>query len=77
VADLCRRWKIGPSKVLGFLQRGELVGINVATNLCGRPQWRISWEEVQRFEQRRTSAPPPKPPRRRRRQEAVIDFYPD
>jgi hypothetical protein len=76
VADLCRRWKVGPDKIHGFLRRGELVGVNVATNLSGRPQWRITPESVAAFERRRASAPPPKPPRRRRRPD-VIDFYPD
>ena len=76
VADLCRRWKVGPGKVLGFLRRGELVGVNVATNLSGRPQWRITPESVALFEKRRTSAPPPKPQRRRR--EAIVrDYFPD
>jgi hypothetical protein len=76
VADLCRRWRVGEGKVHGFLHRGELIGVNVATNLSGRPQWRITLESVETFERRRSSAPAPKPARRRRRRE-VIDFYPD
>jgi hypothetical protein len=76
VADLCRRWRIGADKIRGFLRRGELVGVNVASSLCGKPQWRITAESVEQFEKRRTSAPPPRP-QRRRRQSAVIDFYPD
>jgi hypothetical protein len=76
VADLCRRWRVGEGKIYGFLSRGELVGVNMATNLSGKPQWRIPAEEVARFEARRTSAPTPKPVGRRR-QPAVIDFYPD
>jgi hypothetical protein len=75
VADLCRRWKVGPDKVRAFLRRGELVGVNVATNLCARPQWRITRESVGLFERRRSSAPPPKPLRRRR--PVLIDYYPD
>jgi hypothetical protein len=75
VADLCRRWKVGPDKIHRFLRRGELVGVNVASNLSARPQWRVTREAVAAFEKRRSSAPPPKTPRRRRRQEA-IDFYP-
>jgi hypothetical protein len=75
VADLCRRWKIGGDKIRAFLRRGELVAINMATNLSGRPQWRITPESVERFEQRRSSAPPPKPARRRKRTSAV-DYYP-
>jgi hypothetical protein len=76
VRDLARRWRIGEDKVRLFLRRGELVGVNVAANLAGKPQWRITAESVEKFEQRRTSAPPPKPVRRRRRRE-MIDYYPD
>lgn len=76
VADLCRRWKVGPDKIYAFLRRGELVGVNLATNTSARPQWRITPESIAAFEARRTSAPPPKP-QRRRRQSASIDFYPD
>jgi hypothetical protein len=76
VADLARRWKVGPDKIHGWLRRGELVGINVAANLSGRPLWRVTPAEVERFERRRTSAPPPKPQQRKRRPE-LVDFYPD
>ena len=75
VADLCRRWKIGADKVHGFLRRGELVAVNVASNVARRPQWRVMLEEVERFERRRSSAPPPKPEPRRRRA-AAVDYYP-
>jgi hypothetical protein len=76
VADLCRRWKVGADKVHAFLRRGELVGINVASTLSGRPQWRIAPEEVARFERRRASEPAPTQPRRRKRTQEV-DYYPD
>ena len=76
VADLCRRWKAGAQKIHGFIRRGELNAINIASNLSSRPQWRITRESVKAFERRRSSAPPQKPARRRRRQD-VIDFYPD
>jgi hypothetical protein len=66
VADLCKRWRVGPDKVHGFLRRGELVGVNLASNLAGRPQWRITVESVERFEKRRSSEPAPKVERRRR-----------
>jgi hypothetical protein len=75
VADLCRRWKVGPDKIHGFIRSGELLAVNVASTLAGRPRWRIMPDAVTQFEQRRSSTPLPKPPRRRRRQEA-IDFYP-
>jgi hypothetical protein len=76
VSDLCRRWKIGGDKVRAFLRKGELIGVNVAANLSGKPQWRVTPESVEGFERRRSSAPALKPTRTRRRSEAV-DFYPD
>jgi hypothetical protein len=75
VADLCRRWKIGADKIRRFLAIGELVGINLASNVSGRPQWRITPESVEQFERRRSSAPPPKPTPRRRNL-ALKDYYP-
>jgi hypothetical protein len=76
VADLCRRWRVSPDKIRAFLRKGELVAVNLASNLAGRPQWRITHESVERFELRRSSAPPPKVPRRRRRPE-LVDYFPD
>jgi hypothetical protein len=75
VADLCRRWRVGPDKIHGFLRRGELVGVNLATSLSAKPQWRITREAVEEFEKRRSSQPLPKP-QRRRRQKPGIDFFP-
>jgi hypothetical protein len=75
VADLCRRWKVGPDKIHGFLRRGELIGVNLASSVSAKPQWRITPESVEEFEKRRSSRPLPKPARRRRPQVA-IDFFP-
>src|SRR5262249_52665197 len=76
IADLWHRWKVGPDKIRGFLRRGEMLGINVAANLSGKPQWRITAESVERFEQRRSSLPLPVPTRARRRSVERIDYYP-
>jgi hypothetical protein len=77
VADLCARWRVGQDKVLGMIRRNELQAVNLATNLSGRPQWRITPEAVAEFERRRTSTPTPKakPAKRRKREE--VDFFPD
>jgi hypothetical protein len=75
VADLRRRWKIGGDKIRLFIRRGELVAVNVATNLSGKPQWRITAESVEKFEHRRSSAPLPKPARRQKRT-SIVDYYP-
>src|SRR5262245_43820359 len=69
VADLCLRWKVGAYKVHGFIRRGELLAVNVATNLSGRPQWRITPESVALFERRRSSGPTAKPTRQRHRRQ--------
>jgi hypothetical protein len=76
IADLCRRWKVGAEKVHGFLRRGELVGVNLASHLSAKPMWRITAESVREFEQRRSSQPLPKPQRRRRKCPA-IDYFAD
>jgi hypothetical protein len=76
IRDLCRRWKVGGDKIRGFLRRGELVGVNVATSRAGKPQWRITASSVERFESRRSSAPLPKPARRRKARE-LVDYFPD
>jgi hypothetical protein len=75
VADLARRFRVSPDKVRAFLRRGELTAVNLATNLSGRPLWRITHQSVERFERRRSSTPPAKPARRRRA--PVHDYYPD
>jgi hypothetical protein len=77
VPDLAMRWKVSEEKIRGWLARGELVAVNVASNLASKPQWRVLHLSVERFEQRRSSAPPPKPVRRRRRTLAVVDYFPD
>lgn len=77
VKDLARRWKVGQDKIHGFRRRGELIGVNVASNLSGRPMWRFSAEVVALFEKRRSSAPQPKPARPARRRAGVVDYYPD
>jgi hypothetical protein len=78
VAGLARRWHIGPDKVRALIRKGELVAVNVATDPCGRPQWRILAESVHAFETLRASSPPPpKAPRRRQRREGFVDYFPD
>ncbi len=57
---LARRWSVCVDKVLRFIQTGELRAFNVASKESRRPRYRISIEEVRRFEeQTRSAAPPP------------------
>jgi hypothetical protein len=75
LAELSRRWRIGGDKLRRFLKQGQLIGFNVAGSLSGKPQWRVSPEEVARFENRRSSVPPK--PTARRRKAMAVDFFPD
>jgi hypothetical protein len=77
VADVARRYRVGPDKVRSWIARGELAAINTAAALCGRPRWVITPAALVAFERRRVGGPLPKPARRRRRPPAVIDYYPD
>ena len=76
VRDLAKRWRIGVDKVRKFLDRGELVAVNVADSHAAKPQWRIMHESVERFERRRSSQSTTAPQPRRRRTKALVDFYP-
>lgn len=77
VKDLCHRWKVGSDKVHAFLRKGELIAVNVAATLSGRPQWRITVESVLQFERRRSSSPVCQHKRRGRRKSELIDYYSD
>ena len=76
VRDVARRLRVGEDKVRGWIKRGELSAINVASSLCGKPQLRVTAEALAAFERGRMAGPPPKPVRRRRRP-TTIDYYPD
>jgi excisionase family DNA binding protein len=68
---------VDPSKVLGWIRRGELRAVNVATSSGGRPRWRIAPSDLKAFLQRRQSRAPvvPQPRRRRRKREGVTEFF--
>jgi transposase len=75
VRDVARRYRVSPDKVRGWITRGELLAINTATSLCGRPRWIVNPDALAVFEKRRAGGPPPKP-KRRARKAPMIDFYP-
>jgi hypothetical protein len=68
---LAKRWSVCVDKVLQFIQTGELRAFNVASQGSRRPRYRISMEEVRRFEEQTRAAAAPRPatselPRRRK-----------
>ncbi|HEY2411589.1 MAG TPA: helix-turn-helix domain-containing protein [Pirellulaceae bacterium] len=54
-------------KVISFIKNGEISAVNIASNLLGRPRYRISPEAFEKFLQRRSCMPETKPVRRPRR----------
>jgi hypothetical protein len=76
VSEVAKRYRISRDKVRGFITRGELVAVNVAATLCGRPRFVITPEALARFEKRREAAFPPKP-QRRKKPTGLVDFFPD
>jgi hypothetical protein len=74
---LARQWGVDAKKVLGLIAAGELVAVNLAARVDGRPRWRISDEEVTAFLKRRQSRPaaPAPRPRRRRKISEVKEFF--
>jgi hypothetical protein len=53
--DLAKRWSVCVDKVLTFIRTGELRAFDVASSTSSRPRYRISAEEVHRFEQQTRS----------------------
>jgi transposase len=76
VREVALRYRVGRAKVLGWLRRGELRGINVAGVRCGKPQYVVPPDALTEFERGRAAAEPAPLPRRRRRV-AQIDYFPD
>lgn len=76
--DISKRWSCKTEKVSYFIESGQLIAINVASNPKGRkPRWRITQEALDNFERMRSTVPAPKPiPRQRRRaNETMIPKY--
>jgi transposase len=76
VRDVARRYRVGADKVRTWIRRGELLAINTAGALCGKPRWVVSPDALAEFERRRAGGPPPKT-QRRTRKPALVDYYPD
>ena len=68
---VAKRWSVCVDKVLRFIRTGELRAFNVASQESQRPRYRISIEEVRRFEEQTRSTATPVtekrgPPRHRK-----------
>jgi len=73
---LAKRLAVKPSKVLGWIEAGELKAVNIATSRAGRPRWKILPDALEEFLSARSNGPPPSPhPRRRQRQTGKRVYY--
>lgn len=75
VAQVAELLAVDPSKVLHWLNSGQLVGIDVAENRGRRKRWRISREALDEFLSARQSVTAaPKPKRNCRPQRDIKEF---
>jgi hypothetical protein len=73
---LARLWGVEPSKILGWIERGELAAINGASSTAGRPRYLIDRRDIEAFEQsRRVSTPAPRSPRRKRSAPGAKEYF--
>ena len=70
---------VDQEKVRDWIKSGQLDAYNVASTLNGKPRWRVSPEEFDKFLNGRKSAAghTSKRSRRPRQHAEVISFYPD
>ena len=74
--EVAERLRLSPDKVLAWIKSGELVAVNTATKLGGRPRYRISPNSLAEFEKRRITPAKPTPVKQRRRMPGgVVEFF--
>jgi transposase len=76
VRDVARRYRVGVSRVLGWIRRGEMRALNRRDDRAGRPSFVVTPEALADFERARSVSPPLKTVRRKR-QLQVHDYFPD
>lgn len=75
--ELAERYGVKPSKVIAWIQAGELKAINTATRHGLKPRYKCSPQAIELFEAGRAVVKPPVAvPRRQRRPVAgIIDHF--
>lgn len=76
VREIAARYRVGISRVIGWIKRRELRALNRRDTRSGRPSWVIPPEALAEFERGRQVETPPKPARRQKRIH-LVDFFPD
>ena len=66
---------VSPDKILAWIRKGELHATNVAAAGSGRPRYRVSEEDLAKFQAMRQNVAPPPKPQRRRKDPNVIEYF--
>jgi hypothetical protein len=73
--QICDRYCVGETTVLGWIRTGQLQALTVGRALNKKkPRWRVTEEALAAFELSRTASPSPEPVRRRRQSAGVIEY---
>ena len=68
--DIATRYSVKASKVLAWINSGELRAVNITTRRGVKPRWKIDPITLAAFENSRASKPSPKTPVTRQRRKA-------
>jgi hypothetical protein len=77
VREFARRYRVSKSKVLAWIKRGELLGVNMTDRRSQRPRFVIPAAAITEFERARAGHQSAKPAPQRRRAPVGKDFFPD
>lgn len=75
VQAVAEMFGVDDGKILKWIRKGELVAVNIAHDVGGRPRWRISQAALDAFLLRRQSQPPAPASRRLRPQAGGRKYY--
>jgi Helix-turn-helix domain len=76
VAEVAATFRVKPDIVLGWIGKGQLAAVNVASAEATRkPRWRIDRDALEMFKAARRAQPAPVVVRRRKRQQAVVEYF--
>lgn len=75
VATVASLLGVDAGKILRWLNRGELIGVDISLDRGGKPRWRISQDELDSFLRRRSSSPPAVAAGQRRRAEPPQKYF--
>jgi len=78
IQEVALRLHVSRDTVERWINAGSLKAVDVSARsalACHRPCWRVSWESLEAFLERRATMPAARPPKvRRRSRERIIEF---